>query len=390
MQKEEAIELIGKYLTNSINLFELERLSEWLDDGRNKIIFEEQVRLNYAVDFNLTTYNLTGMKKVLEAKIEKEHTERIKRKRKLWYAAVASLAAVLTIAFFALKANMSEHGLEFGKEKRQVVSISPGENKAVLVLENGENVILEPGKVYKTEKVASNGQSLVYNDKFHAKEKEIRYNELTVPRGGQFQLELTDGTKVWLNSESKLKYPVSFENAGERKVLLLYGEAYFEVSPSSFNNDKPFLVTTEDQEVKVLGTEFNIRANLDDENVYTTLVEGRVNINNGTVNKNITPGEQSVFNISDGTLNVARVDVNNTISWKHGYFNFDKMTLEEMMKILSRWYNFEYLFEQKELKTKIFSGFLKREDDISKLLTYLERTEEVKFKQDNDVLIITK
>ena len=155
--------------------------------------------------------------------------------------------------------------------------ITTGSDKAVLTLEDGSNIELEKGKAFKTNVVNSNGEKLVYNKTNQTK---ITYNYLTIPRGGQYFVKLSDGTEVWLNSESQLKFPVAFIKGQTREVTLVYGEAYFAVSPSTNHNGATFKVMNQGQEVEVLGTEFNIKAYKDEINIYTTLVEGKVTVSN--------------------------------------------------------------------------------------------------------------
>tara|TARA_A100001015_G_scaffold228140_1_gene257781 strand:+ start:44 stop:697 length:654 start_codon:yes stop_codon:yes gene_type:complete len=199
----------------------------------------------------------------------------------------------------------------------------------------------------------------------------MEYNYLSVPRGGQFSLLLSDGTKVWLNSESKLKYPVDFVEGQSREVYLLYGEAYFKVASSEKNQGDDFKVYHNEQEVRVLGTEFNIKAYKDEPEVLTTLVEGKVTVSNGKRTQEIAPGEQSRLNLETGTIHVSEVDVFSETSWMSGVFSFKKKPLKDIMRTLSRWYDMEVVFENKSLENKRFKGVLRRNQSIEEVLSVI-------------------
>jgi ferric-dicitrate binding protein FerR (iron transport regulator) len=195
---------------------------------------------------------------------------------------------------------------------------------------------------------------------------------LTIPRGGQFFIELSDGTKVWLNSESQLKYPVNFREGELREVELVYGEAYFDVSPSAAHNGAKFKVVNQVQDVEVLGTEFNIKAYRDEQNIYTTLVEGKVEINTSSIKKILVPNEQSSFNKISNNMSVSVVDVKTEVSWKTGVFSFKSKTLKDIMNVIARWYDVDVVFENKELELLKFKGVLEKKQPIEEILLIMK------------------
>src|SRR5690606_24930608 len=201
-------------------------------------------------------------------------TARLKKMRLIiGYAAAAVVTGLLMTGYF-LKDSVFTRTIE---TKPRIVNknIDTGSDKATLTLEDGSHIVLGKGTSYNTQNARSNGEKIVYG----AAESDIAkvvYNFLTVPRGGQFHVVLSDGTEVWLNSESQLKYPVNFKKGQTRQVELVYGEGYFVVSPSSDHGGTKFVVFNQFQEIEVLGTEFNIKAYKEEENIYTTLVEGKV------------------------------------------------------------------------------------------------------------------
>ena len=301
------------------------------------------------------------------------------KKRTLWsYVAAAIIVMLLTTPFVFNRINK-------GDDSEKVSSVEPGRDKAVLTLEDGKQIVLEKGNDYITKEVNSNGENIIYNT--NNQDSRIAYNYLTIPKGGQFFVQLSDGTKVWLNSESKLKYPTNFIKGKPRKVELLYGEAYFDVSPSSNHKGSTFTVNTREQDVQVLGTEFNIKAYNGEKDVITTLVEGRVNVTNSIITKKLMPGFQSRMN-ADNSISISKVDVAYEVAWKNGYFMFDKESLEDMMTTLSRWYNIDVVFENKSKRKLVFSGLLNRANDIEELLMNFEKTGEIEFEIEKNTITI--
>ena len=246
--------------------------------------------------------------------------------------------------------------------------IQTGSSKAILTLHDGTNIPIGKDTSFQNEDVRNVGELLVYN-KEKPKKNTVKYNYLTVPRGGQYQIDLSDGTKVWLNSESQIRYPVVFEAKKSRKVELIYGEAYFDVSPSSQNNGSKFIVHNQNQDIEVLGTEFNIKAYKDETTIYTTLVEGLVTVNVNDNEQKLTPNQQSILDKNNNNITVKTVDVYGEISWKDGVFVFDSKSLEEIMKVMSRWYDMEVIFMNNEVKEEQFVGVLRKNRDIETVLS---------------------
>ena len=229
--------------------------------------------------------------------------------------------------------------------------MQPGTSKAILTMADGEKVMLDRERKLDIQlnermRVASNGQGIVYEENGKGVVKE-EYNKLVTPIGGEYRLTLSDGTKVFLNAASELKYPVEF--MGDRRVVDLDGEAYFEVHK---DNQRPFVVRTKGAEVCVLGTSFNVNTYGDDGRIYTTLVNGSVrvlSVKNGQ-EKVLTPGMQGVMNMQTGQLMVREVDVESYVAWREGRFVFRTMTLDLIMQQLQRWYDFEVFYQNLELK----------------------------------------
>ena len=357
--------LIVKFLAKEANLKELRQLELWIRNPENEHLFKEYFKANHYANKVLKTYDLETAKKNILQQINRR---KAKSNYIFKYAVAATLALILTTTYFFGDSF-------FNTTDKDVVSppifnantIEYGKDKAVLTLENGSQIALEKGNSIQTQNATSDGKVLVYQNK--AKQiVELVYNQLTVPRGGQFVVELSDGTKVWLNSESQLKYPVSFINGQSREVELAYGEAYFDVSPSSKHKGAKFKVFNQFQEIDVLGTEFNIKAYKGESNVYTTLVEGKISVSIDNKNLGLKPNQQLDLDINNNTSAIKTVDVYNEVSWKDGVFSFESKTLEEVMKVFSRWYDVEIVFKNNSIKNEEFVGILRKNKNLETIL----------------------
>ena len=235
---------------------------------------------------------------------------------------------------------------------------------------NNDSVIQESG----TGILVSVGQQMIYHAEKVQLKEEI-FNTLSVPRSTEYQVQLSDGTRVWLNSESELRYPVDFVST-ERKVFLR-GEAYFQVAKDT---TKPFRVVVNDMMVEALGTGFNINAYQDDNCLRTTLVEGKVRVSYSDTRQEciLVPGEQAV--LKEGVLTSGQVNVDDIIAWKKGRFMFSDMPLETIANQLERWYDVEIRFDDTVAKYYRFTGVMKRYNELEQVLGLIEETTNVRFK----------
>lgn len=377
--------LIVKLFDNKLNQAERKILTAWLEKDENQTYFKEYIALNYAIN-SLEEHDYTDSLENLRKEIARGEKKTIS---KLPYqlAVAASVAALLFVAVL-FKDKITSKDTEEHTPLIVNEQIKIGTDKAILTLEDGSNISLEKGETYKSENVESTGEKITYRKTEKSILPKIAYNTLTIPRGGQFFVELADNTKVWLNSESQLKYPVTFTEGATRKVELVYGEAYFEVSPSTAHRGAKFKVLTQEQEVEVLGTEFNIKAYRDESVIYTTLVEGKVALH---INDNINllqPEEQAIFNRDKISLMVKTVDVFDVISWKNGVFSFKDLSLKQIMKVLSRWYDVKVIFENKMVENIHFNGVLRKDQHIEDILNIINNTNDINYTiQDETILI---
>ncbi|GEC72570.1 FecR family protein [Flavobacterium flevense] len=270
--------------------------------------------------------------------------------------------------------------------KQDKKATESGTDKATLTLANGSQIALVNGTSLKTQNAKSNGAGIVYDANENT--NKIVYNYLTIPRGGKFFIKLSDGTQVWLNSETKLKFPVAFIEGQPREVELVYGEAYFAVSPSTKHKGAHFKVLSNKQLVDVIGTEFNIKAYKDEVNSYTTLVEGKVAVNIGARKLKLTPNQQLSLNTETSNPVVKNVDVYNEISWKEGVFSFEKITLKDMMKVLSRWYDVDFVFKNKAIENEIFDGVLRKTQTLDEILKSIKNFKIIKNYEIKDQQVI--
>lgn len=356
---------------------------------KNSEIFSEKDK-NHIIK-HLTDDSLINERKELSKKIDKKADwEKVKSKikvpvRKLYwrYTAAAVFIGVLASSYLIMNTQQENTPIIVNN------NIKLGTDKATLTLDNGKEIALEKGTSFKTQNASSNGEELVY-DSVETNNEEIAYNYLTIPRGGQFFIKLADGTKVWLNSETKFKYPVSFVEGDTRKVELVYGEAYFDVSPSTAHNDSKFVVITNEQEIEVLGTEFNIKAYKDEVNIITTLVHGKVGVNYQDNGYLLEPNQQSNIDLNKHIVSIQEVDVENDISWKEGIFSFDNKTLKEIMIVLSRWYDFDVEYQNSIIENVEFVGVLSKNQNIEDILYIIKNYGIIKNFEINDKKIIIK
>ncbi|WP_163517955.1 FecR family protein [Gelidibacter japonicus] len=287
------------------------------------------------------------------------------------YAAAAILIIALASTYF-LRETIFNTQIENTTPIIVNNQIEPGFDKATLTLEDGTQVALEKGTAYQTQNASSNGEEIVYSSSPTTSNQQPTTNILTIPRGGQFQLTLADGTRLWLNSETQIKYPVSFTDGESRQVELVYGEAYFEVSHSTEHKGSDFKVFNQTQEVQVLGTEFNIKAYKDESNIYTTLVSGKVAINTASTKEVLAPNQQANLNLTTDNLSIKNIEIKAEIAWINGEYIVKNKSLKEIMKVLSRWYDMDVTFANKELENVRFVGVLGKDQDIVTILNTIQ------------------
>jgi len=351
--------LLAKYLDGQCNAAETAELYSWLQaSGSHRALLKTMQQ-----EFQKALDSQPEIPAEISDRIENKLLQSIstKKVRTLWYyvAGAASIAAAVFLLII-----LTQPATQPANTQIATTSVAPGTNKAILTLSNGSTVILDSAGNQTilqgaTTVLQKNGQ-LQYDAK--ATDDAIVYNTLTVPRGGQFNIILPDGSHVWLNAASSLRYPTSF-NGKERRVDIS-GQGYFEVTP---NAKQPFIVQVNNMEVQVLGTTFDIMAYSDEKSVNTTLVQGAVKVND----KRLFPGQQAIMDPSSGQITIHEADVEQVIAWKTGFFEFDNARLSDILRQLSRWYDIDINYNQKG-NEKLLGGRISRSLPLTDILHMLE------------------
>ncbi|HEV8083953.1 MAG TPA: FecR domain-containing protein [Chitinophagaceae bacterium] len=321
--------------------------------------------------------------------VHKAKIIKVRFRKSSWYKYAGVLILIFFIGnYFLNKSDSTIHKPLANNSAPAKKEIIPGGNKAILKLADGSIIDLEKAKngiignnsnskVTKPE----NGQ-VVYEGAANSESK-IGENTISTPRGGQYMVVLSDGTKVWLNASSSITFPVAFN--GKERLVQLTGEGYFEVAKNPF---VPFKVQIKEMEIAVLGTHFNVMA-YDDENIVkTTLLEGSVKVSNEKALAILKPGQQASLKNRNGSFTVQQADVEEAVGWKNGFFIFNRSTLSSIMFQLSRWYDFDVRMTG-DISNKKFSGTIARSTNISKVLEMLSLTKEVSFKTEGRTIAVT-
>lgn len=381
--------LIYRKIEGKLSAVEEERFEAWLKEGWEHREYYERMRIMYQQENvqEVETGEIQEAWVVFEKRVQGQR--RIERRQRwVWVmSAVASVAIVICCWFVYYRAN-TEQKLNVAVQK-----IVPGQYNAVLEMADGATYQLGEQQYFLQErtgnqiKVDSTVLSYLPVNNKSGLSQDIVYNKLSVPKGGEYRIELEDGTKVWINSASRLRYPVVF--SGNIREVYLEGEAYFEVQREG---DRPFIVHSGEQKVTVLGTSFGISCYASEANDYTTLVSGKVKVDfeRGKQSFVLELGMQVAYNKESGVAMERKVDVAEFVAWKDGKYIFKQKRLEDILSTLSRWYDFEVFYRNEDVKDVLFSGELRRFDDFSYLLRLIERTSDVKFVIDKKVVQVMR
>lgn len=380
-------ELISKKIQGEISLPEQEELQAWVESSaENKATYYKAIDTDAQLA-RLASYNTFNTEKAWKDMSHKSGKVIRLQTKLIKYAAVLIPLFIASSVFILLKNKQPEISLATIDE-----TIKPGTQKATLILSDGKEVDLSAeieDRYIKKDglKIDKEKKELFYNQKENpvAEKVKLAYNELHVPLGGTYTLTLADGSQVWLNAGSSLKYPVEFSK--DTRQVYLSGEAFFEVTKSI----KPFIVNAQNVDVRVLGTQFNVSAYTDETKLTTTLVEGKVQVTTESSAKPeiLTPHMQATLAKETNNFETKTVNTAEFTSWKDGKLEFRNQNLDVVMKRLSRWYNFQYEFKNAQAKDFHFSARINNTEDISTILEMLELTTQVKFEIiENRIVII--
>ncbi len=361
---------------------------KWLArDIRHKAYYEKMCRVWSSDD---TTYDLhTDVDKMIAHFDDYVRNGRKVRWRKMMkhvYRSVACLLILLTVGGGIMLLQREKR--KTGTDSRIAGSIFPGKEKAIILLSNGEKVdidLLADSLPYRTEgfTIEKDSGMIRYMER---QLTQVDYHTIVIPRGGEYQVKLSDGTMVWLNSDSRLKIPTSFADS-ERRVFLS-GEAYFDVAK---NDRKPFIVETDLGKIKVYGTEFNVKHYADEGQLKATLVEGVIGFSNDNITElKLRPGYRLSLVEGKSEPTLEKVKIYNEIAWKNHRFCFENKTLESIARDMERWYNVTIVFEDPALKQLQFSGSLSRYGEIGTLLRFFEESADIAFLIDNHRITVKR
>ena len=309
-------------------------------------------------------------------------------KRTMWWSSVAAIVVLGTAGLLFLKNKQLVKPVKNNESAIVAHDVAPGSNKAILTLANGNTIVLNDvanGEISKQGNITikKKKDGVVEYVAANNKGENPVINSISTPRGGQYQLLLPDGTKVWLNAASLLKFPSSF--VGRNRNVELTGEAYFEVAK---NKEMPFIVKFNNATIEVLGTHFDIKA-YDDEETKATLAEGSIKISKNNQQRILLPGQQVVVLKGSDNLAVSPANINEALAWKNGYFIFHDAGIESIMKTAARWYDVDVVYED-EPKNKEFGGRISRYKNISELLKNMELTGTIHFKVEGRRVTVLK
>jgi transmembrane sensor len=400
--------LIEKFLEERLSPEEDGELKEWLAEAEHNDSFFQQITDKDVLREKLKIYSSTDseaiwqktLQKINEAKLEGAKLLDLypeKKSFRIPFGKIAAAASVILLisagTWYYYNQSSQNKTAKTDSNKAGITSqIVPGSNKAILTLANGSAIVLTN---LQNGNVADQGQAqitktdgrLIYNKKPDAKKSSIGqdlYNTVTTPRGGEYQITLPDGSKVWLNAASSLRFPIAF--AGNERIVELTGEAYFEVNPQEQNTASkdvaghkgkiaktPFIVKINTpagnkNEVEVLGTHFNVMAYSEEGTIKTTLIEGKVKVTSGNNFQTIRPGEQA--KLKEGNIMVQNVDAEDVVGWTSGFIPVGGPDIEYTLRQISRWYDVNIKYEGKKPDVS-FEGKLPRAATIGNIIKLL-------------------
>jgi ferric-dicitrate binding protein FerR (iron transport regulator) len=394
-KKGRVSQLMQQYLQNQLTADEYAELWELLNENIEENSFKEELQMLWQeakteqvlIPAEEWDYKMNLLRNKLAA--EPEMPRRVLRMNRYWWAAAAVLLVFFSSAiYYLVNTNGGEKTalVNTGNPTQPAHDRLPGGNKALLTLADGSEIVLDSAgngivaQQGNTNIIKQQDGQLIYNTT-GAASSEIAYNMLSTPRGGQYKLTLPDGSKVWLNAASSLKYPAAF--TGNYRQVEITGEAYFEVAKDV---SRPFKVLLNQMEVEVLGTHFNINGYEDEEAIRTTLLEGSVRVTTKAGNNLLKPGQQAQLQKTGRLKLVDGADLEETMAWKEGNFQFENSDIYTVMRHISRWYDVDVEYRGKV--SKHFVGTISRNVNLSQVITMLQQTGEVKFSIEGKKVVV--
>ena len=390
LQEKEFNELISRYISGEITSSEKARLLDLLDRDESLDSLDLLLRDNLAkAENNFATEAQT--EKFINALNLKINTTQTSQEPEVirmfgWKKLVAAASLILAVGvgttFFINDVQPVQTQVVTTDET--IKDISPAISGAILTLADGSQILLDSlgnGQIAQQSNttISNRDGKLIYNSQ---KGAATVYNTMSTPKAQRYNLQLADGTKVWLNASSSIKFPTAF--SGASRQVSITGEAYFEVSP---DKSRPFIVDVGGMQVEVLGTHFNVNSYNDEEVIRTTLLEGSVVVTQNMKSKKLYPGQQAVVN-TIGDINLEKnVNLSQVMSWKNGLFYFENSSLQEVMRDISRWYDVDVVYKG-DVPERNFEGEIQRNLKLSEVLRILELNK-VKFKLEGRTVFIS-
>jgi ferric-dicitrate binding protein FerR (iron transport regulator) len=378
--------LIALFIQGTISPEEHDELDAWVAESDDNMKLFEELTDEKNIAKGLTEIEQAEWRESSQRIMEIAGRKKKKLNTRAWLIA-ASLVLIAGVGWWYFSRSTKKEQPKYAKLIEE--DRPPGGNKATLTLANGSVVVLDSARngnvaVQGSAEVIKTDSSLSYNHlPGPGVPQEVLYNTLSTPKGGQYALTLSDGTRVWLNAASSIKFPTAF--TGKERQVDITGEAYFEVA---HNASQPFLVNAGGVQVQVLGTHFNVNAYTDEEAVTTILVEGSVKVSKGTISRIIKPDQQASVEKEGNSILVTPVDAQELVAWKDRLFVFSNTELSEVMRQLSRWYDVEV--ETKDKITDHLNATFPRTLPLSKMLHLVEKTGVAHFKLEGGKLEVTK
>ena len=387
MEDKSIFELIAEYSAGTISPADAELLRERLESDAEAMRLFREIRETEKILKSVQVQEKIDLQKSW-LRLDSSLVGRPRKGRWLFWrvgSVVAASVALLLMFVFPFTRQVEQPGTLVSQ-----VGITPGGVKAILQSEDGKMIDLTSSTSSRI--VTSDGLVLVNDslkglrfDQSKSENQPMKYHTLAVPVGGEYHFTLADGTRVWVNSASEVRFPNCF--SGGKREIYVKGEVYLEVAR---DEKHPFVVHAGENEVRVLGTRFNLTAYPDEQEVITTLVEGSVEFWNDQSSIRLKPGEQSVLDRETNNLEKQKVDVSIYTSWVSGTYEYERMPLSDITRQLSRWYDVQFVYETTEFSNHPFTGVVKRDQSLEEVLSIIEKTTNIKFKISGRTIIIKR
>jgi transmembrane sensor len=393
MNKEHLLQLLHKYFNNTIEQEECKELFQYIDEGDKDILSDavDELLFQDGGEVNFDNFQAENIFKRISADPRFTGHQHTKWHQSRWLQVAAILLVSLSFSLYFYLSDSKTYSNEQVSHSAPAKApnpIVPGSSKAILTLANGQRIPLNGTTNEEISKQAGisisknkDGKTFCYAS-VASTAKQPTINRIETPKGGEFQIVLADGTKVWLNSASSLTFPDSF--SGDKREVKLTGEGYFEVAK---DRKKKFLVNVNDATIEVLGTHFNISSYQDEGSILTTLLEGSVKLSKNNNHVILKPGQQASVAHTASQIKVSEIDVAEVMAWKNGIFFFKREDVKSVMKKVARWYDIDVEYRG-NMQGKVLQGTISRFENIEKLMNAFELTGALHYKIEGRRVII--